>query len=176
SQLEQAIRDQTGFDINWAEFRQATAAYPLVAIFDGYDELLQVTGVSQADYMERVRAFQQQELILGRPLRTIVTSRIVLIDKAFVPPETVVVRLEEFDTLRREAWVSMWNAANEEYFNAKGLRGFSLPATGPVLDLAGQPLLALRDEPGTRGSHWCGGVIIAFAALSPRPEGCVNPS
>ena len=38
------------------------------ARLDGFDELLQATGVSQSDYLDRVVRFQQREADQGRPV------------------------------------------------------------------------------------------------------------
>ena len=53
-QIEYAIRAETGDRLEWpALARSAGDALPLVML-DGFDELLQATGVSQSDYLTRV--------------------------------------------------------------------------------------------------------------------------
>src|SRR6185312_1617226 len=74
-QIEYAIRAATGLNINWPSLvREARPAVPVV-LFDGFDELLQATGLSQSDYLARVARFQQREADQGRPLVALVTSR-----------------------------------------------------------------------------------------------------
>ncbi|MFE2140770.1 hypothetical protein ACFXA3_03280 [Streptomyces sp. NPDC059456] len=82
-QIETAIRQATGErTMDWADVvRTAGRALPVV-LLDGFDELLQATGLHQSDYLERVSAFQQREAALGRPLAIVVTSRTVVADRA----------------------------------------------------------------------------------------------
>ncbi|HEY1666092.1 MAG TPA: ATP-binding protein [Trebonia sp.] len=142
-QIEAQIRKDTGEDVPWARFAR-TLPSPPVVILDGYDELLQATGSLYADFLDQVRLFQERELVQRRPLRVIVTSRITLIDKAIVPADTTIVRLEEFDELRRDTWADVWNAHNGDYFTQSGVRPFRLPAGNEkILELAAQPLLLL---------------------------------
>ena len=75
-QVEQAVRRTTGERLEWpALVRSAGHALPVV-LLDGFDEMLQATGVSQTDYLVKVRAFQQREAAQGRPVAAVVTSRI----------------------------------------------------------------------------------------------------
>ncbi|MCW2917010.1 MAG: hypothetical protein JWN52_5078, partial [Actinomycetia bacterium] len=46
-----------------------------VIMLDGFDELLQATGIGQTDYLEQVARFQEREGDQGRPVAVIVTSR-----------------------------------------------------------------------------------------------------
>ncbi len=63
-QIEYAVRAATGERLDWpALARSAGDALPVV-LLDGFDELLQATGVSQTDYLDRVAAFSA-----GRPIR-----------------------------------------------------------------------------------------------------------
>jgi hypothetical protein len=152
SQIEAAIRRDTGRDVNWADFAANLALTPPVVILDGYDELLQATGNLFADYLDKVRQFQQRELLQRRPVRVVVTSRITLIDKAIVPDGTAVIRLEAFDERRRQTWTGLWNACNASYFHRTGVRPFQLPGNENLRELAAQPLLlqmlAIYDSAG----------------------------
>jgi hypothetical protein len=116
---------------------------PPVVILDGYDALLQATGKVFADYLDKVRLFQHHQAVQHRPVRVIVTSRVTLIDKAAVPPGTTVVKLEEFDRQRRDAWCEVWNKENRAYFGQNGIRPFAVPDNRKLLELARQPLLLL---------------------------------
>ena len=143
SQIEAQIRQDTGESISWTQFTRALPSPPVV-ILDGYDELLQATGSVYADYLDQVRLFQERESVQRRPVRVIVTSRITLIDKLVLPEGTTIVRLEEFDDARRQAWTEVWNSRNREYFADSGVRPFRLPERNQnITELAAQPLLLL---------------------------------
>ena len=97
SQIEHAVRDATRENLTWPDL-VATAGDALpVVILDGFDELLQATGVSQSDYLEKIVLFQEREAIHGHPAAVIVTSRTAVADRARIPPGGAVsVRLEPF--------------------------------------------------------------------------------
>ncbi|MEU1012172.1 hypothetical protein [Streptomyces sp. NPDC005890] len=68
-QLEQAVRDATGERVGWPELvRSAGTAVP-VLLLDGFDELLQTTGVRQSDFLTRVAHFQERERESPTPVR-----------------------------------------------------------------------------------------------------------
>ncbi|OHX06417.1 NACHT domain-containing NTPase [Micromonospora sp. WMMB235] len=151
-QIEQAIRNDTGERLEWpALARSAGDALPVV-LLDGFDELLQATGVSQSDYLERVVAFQRREAAQGRPVAVLVTSRTSVADRAQAPPGTVAVRLEPFDEPRVEAWVRSWNRVNAAAFRVPGARPLDPAIVLSHRELAEQPLLlmmlALYDAEG----------------------------
>jgi hypothetical protein len=139
----QILQDTGGRSIEWADFAEGLSMCPPVVILDGYDELLQATGKVFASYLDEVRQFQHQQAVQHRPVRVIVTSRLTLIDKAAVPLGTTVVKLEEFDRQRRDAWCEVWNTHNQAYFQRSGIRPFAVPDNGKLLELARQPLLLL---------------------------------
>jgi hypothetical protein len=151
-----------GLSLPFATLSSGLSMSPLVIILDGYDELLQATGLVFADYLERVREFQESQALHRRPVRIIITSRLTLIDRAIVPDGTTIVRLEEFDQKRCAAWSDVWNQCNATYFQHTGTRPFTLPRSEKILDLAKQPLLllmlAIYDSTGNElgrdtGSH-----------------------
>jgi hypothetical protein len=142
-QVEQAIRHTTGERLEWpALVRSAGSALPVV-LLDGFDEMLQATGVSQTDYLVGIRAFQQREAAQGRPVAAVVTSRITVADRARIPDDTVAVRLEPFSQNQVTAWLDMWRDTNERYFRDRGLT--ALPAKTALIyqELSEQPLLLL---------------------------------
>jgi hypothetical protein len=142
-QIEQAIRNATGERLDWpALVRSAGDALPIVSL-DGFDELLQATGVSQTDYLAKVAAFQRREKEQGRPVAVIVTSRTSVADRARAPEEMMALRLEPFDPDRIMMWLDTWNAANAGHFAASELAPLSLEAVLAHRDLAAQPLLLL---------------------------------
>jgi len=56
-----------------------------VVLLDGFDELLQATGVSQSDYLLKLARFQQREADQGRPVIVLVTSRTAVADRVRYP-------------------------------------------------------------------------------------------
>lgn len=130
-------------DMRWRVFSMARPETPPLLLLDGFDEVLQTTGRIHARFLEDVRAFQRDEADEGRPVRVVVTSRITLIDKTIVPVGTTVLRLQEFDAARRDAWIATWNRHNAEHFERAGVEPFALPDDEEVTRLAAQPLLLL---------------------------------
>ncbi|MFF5077002.1 NACHT domain-containing protein [Actinoplanes sp. NPDC000266] len=142
-QIEYAVRSATGERVEWpALVRSGPDTLPVV-ILDGFDELLQATGVSQTDYLVRIARFQQREADQGRPLAVLVTSRTSVADRARAPEDTIALRLEPFDDARVDAWLRVWNAANAGWLTTRGLAPLPAPAVLRHRDLAGQPLLLL---------------------------------
>ncbi|GAB3972785.1 hypothetical protein GCM10029978_050690 [Actinoallomurus acanthiterrae] len=152
TQIEHAVRAATGERLTWPDLaRSADGALPVI-LLDGFDELLQATGVSQSDYLEKLVRFQEREAGQGRPVAVLVTSRTAVADRVRVPAEgAVAVRLEPFDGEQVGRWLEVWNDANAAYFAERGLR--PLPAAALThRELAEQPLLlmmlALYDADG----------------------------
>jgi hypothetical protein len=144
TQIEDAVRQATGEQIGWpALSRRATGSLRLV-IFDGFDELLQVTGVGQSTYLREVAAFQEREADQDRPVAVVVTSRVSVADRALMPAEgAIVVRLEPFHDRHIDHWLQVWNQNNEINLRARHLEPLSLAAALVHRDLAEQPLLLL---------------------------------
>jgi hypothetical protein len=142
-QIEHAIRTATGERLDWpALVRSAGDALPVV-LLDGFDELLQATGVSQTDYLAKVATFQRREQEQGRPVAAVVTSRSSVADRARAPEGMVALRLEPFDSDRIMAWLEVWNAVNAGHFAACGLAPLSAEVVLAHRELAEQPLLLL---------------------------------
>ncbi|MFG1723121.1 NACHT domain-containing protein [Micromonospora chalcea] len=142
-QIERALYQALGEAVSWPELvRRAGSALPVV-IMDGFDELLQATGVDRADYLEQLQEFQLREADLQRPVAVLVTSRTVVADRARFPPGTVVVRLEPFDDAQITAWLDMWNAVNSEGLRQRGLDVLAAETVVQYGELARQPLLLL---------------------------------
>ena len=142
-QIEYAIRATTGLRSDWPSVtREAGATLPVV-LLDGFDELLQATGVSQSDYLLKIARFQQREADQGRPVIVLVTSRTAVADRVRYPDGTMALRLEPFRDEQIESWLSTWNAHNEQLITARGLK----PLTADILTrhrtLAAEPLLLL---------------------------------
>ncbi|NMO56212.1 hypothetical protein HH310_34175 [Actinoplanes sp. TBRC 11911] len=143
-QIEQALRSTIGQTVEWAALAESAEGAMPVVLLDGFDELLQVTGVHQSDYLRRVAAFQEREKVLNRPVAVVVTSRIAVADRAAMPPGGLAVRLEPFDEPRIERWLSVWNAGNAGRLTVDALRPYLHLATEPLLLL----MLALYDAAG----------------------------
>jgi hypothetical protein len=143
AQIEQALLQMLGEHVSWPDLaRRAGDALPVV-ILDGFDELLQATGVNRADYLDQVRQFQQREEELDRPVAVLVTSRTVVADRARFPANSVVLRLEPFDEPQVRAWLDVWNAHNAAGLRARGLKLLSVETALAHGELASQPLLLL---------------------------------
>lgn len=144
-QIEEQINTLTGGNLSWATLTKQFQEKPALVLLDGYDELLQASGIVFAAYLQSVHKFQEDQISLGRqPVRVIVTSRITLIDKAVIPSGATIVRLLEFDESQRNAWISVWNSKNERYFQHTGNKPFEIPKRDKkILALAEQPLLLL---------------------------------
>ncbi|MGI5148417.1 NACHT domain-containing protein [Plantactinospora sp. CA-294935] len=142
-QIEYAVRKATGERLDWpALVRSAGDALPVI-LLDGFDELLQATGVAQTDYLVKVAAFQRREADQDRPLAVVVTSRTSVADRARAPEGTVALRLEPFDEPRVAVWLANWNKVNAQEFAARGVAPLDLPTVLAHGELAEQPLLLL---------------------------------
>ena len=133
-QIEAALTGLTGRSIRWPDLADAAGNAQPVILLDGFDELLQASGVSHFDYLERVQAFQEREAELHRPVAVLVTSRTAVANQVRYPVGTLVARLEEFDNEQVERWLFVWNQQNP----IRPLASESALAQG---DLARQPLL-----------------------------------
>lgn len=143
-QIDDQIERDLGERIGWNDLRRASLDKPFLLIFDGYDELLQASGKTYSDYLNRIAEFQaSQRTLYGKFVRCIVTSRTTLIDKASIPAGSQILRLCDFDDLRIQTWADIWNQANEAYFSAQGLEKLEIAADSRVRELARQPLLLL---------------------------------
>ncbi|MCX4633041.1 hypothetical protein [Streptomyces sp. NBC_01443] len=142
-QLEQAVRAATGERVSWPELvRSAGGAVP-VLLLDGFDELLQTTGVHHSDFLVRVARFQQREAEQGRPVRALVTSRTAVADRTRYPEGLVALRLEPFRPAQTRRWLELWNEANASNLAARGLQPLPWDAIARHESLAAQPLLLL---------------------------------
>jgi len=144
SQIEHAVRAETGEDLSWPTLARAAGDALPVILLDGFDELLQATGIGQTDYLEQVARFQEREADQGRPVAVIVTSRTAVADRARIPAVGgMAMKLEPFDEEQVRSWLEVWNTSNAAYFRARG----NLPLSAQTLlrnpDLSSQPLLLM---------------------------------
>ncbi|MGV9804569.1 NACHT domain-containing protein [Micromonospora chersina] len=105
--IDLALREET----SWRDLCRATRN-TVVLLLDGFDELVQATGVAQSDYLLQVADLQEQEWASGQPVLAIVTSRTLVMDRTRIPDGTVLVRLEPFDDTQVSRWAETWNRAN----------------------------------------------------------------
>jgi hypothetical protein len=133
-QIEAGLENLTGNPMPWSTLAQAAGSAQPVILLDGFDELLQASGVSHFDFLERVQEFQEREAELHRPVAVIVTSRTAVANQVRYPAGTPVARLEEFEDDQVSQWLSVWNHSNP----ARPLEAKTALAQG---ELARQPLL-----------------------------------
>jgi len=143
AQVEFAIHNVTGEIVQWPQFVESGRGALPVVMFDGLDELLQATGLAQADFLMRVQAFQDREADQGRPLAVIVTSRIVVTDRARIPHGAVAVRLEPFNEDQITRWLAVWGRFNAAPLDRRGMRPLPARVALDRQELAEQPLLLL---------------------------------
>jgi hypothetical protein len=145
AQIKDQVYKDTNLERSWGELANCLVDQPPLVIFDGYDELLQATDKVFLGYLKDVEAFQKDELTRGQnPTRTIVTSRISLIDKAVIPKHATIIRLLEFKQQRQSEWIARWNNANSIYFEQAHVEPFALPQDNENINkLAEQPLLLM---------------------------------
>jgi hypothetical protein len=143
TQIEYAIRYGTGEAVTWPELaRSAGDALP-VLVLDGFDELVQATGTTQSDYLERVAGFQRREAEQRRPTAVIITSRTTVADRARSVSSMIAVRLEPFDGKQIRRWLQIWNEENRNALAARRLQPLPLVEVLKHPSLAAQPLLLL---------------------------------
>ncbi len=145
TQITEQIVQMTGRRFDWGMLSDQFEQRPGLILFDGYDELLQASGKVFSAYLRDIEQFQIDQIALKRPpVRTIVTSRINLIDKAEIPPNATIIRLLEFDEAKQKYWIDIWNNANNSYFQQTKVQHFEIPPNNKeIKELAGQPLLLL---------------------------------
>jgi hypothetical protein len=142
-QIEFAIRSATGEVAKWTQISEPGGWILPVVIFDGFDELLQATGVAQHDFLLRVQEFQEREGRLDRPLAVIVTSRTAVTDIARFPHDATVIRLEPFDEGQITAWLDIWARTNRVSLARRGMHPLHADIALSYRELAEQPLLLL---------------------------------
>ncbi|GAB2500302.1 NACHT domain-containing protein [Nocardiopsis aegyptia] len=142
-QIEEGLAAALHTHVSWRELAESADGALPVVILDGFDELLQATGVDRSDYLERVQEFQHQQEAIGQPVAVIVTSRTVVANRTRFPPDTTVIRLEPFGEEQIGELLSVWNRANGRAFSDAGLAPLTMDVLAPYRELAEQPLLLL---------------------------------
>jgi len=142
-QIESAVSGAVNRQVDWSAISEAAAQSIPVVLLDGFDELLQATGVSQSDYLIKVQDFQRKQSLRGRPTAVVVTTRTAVANRARFPKGTTALHLESFDDLQVAAWLEIWNRMNQSYFDSNGVHGLDLKTALANKTLAEQPLLLL---------------------------------
>lgn len=142
-QINYGLSEALHEDVTFAELsRTAGDALPVV-LLDGFDELLQATGVRQTDFLHRVQAFQRERAELGKPVAVVVTSRISVSGGMQIPVDSDVLRLIPFTDSNIKTWLDVWNASNADYFAEHDLAPLPQKVVLDHRGLAVQPLLLL---------------------------------
>lgn len=136
-QIETAVESAAREHASWGAICRESATTKVV-IFDGFDELVQATGVTQSGYVERIARFQGAEWADGNSVVPIITSRTLVMDRARLPDGAVLVKLGDFTDEQVARWVDAWNRANLESPSFRQLSPAELIRQG---ELARQPLL-----------------------------------
>jgi hypothetical protein len=142
-QIEEGLEAALHTRVSWRELAESADGALPVVILDGFDELLQATGVDRSDYLERVQEFQHRQEAMGQPVAVFVTSRTVVANRMRFPDGTTVIRLEPFDDAQIEHMLGVWNRANAAAFAAAELEPLSSDVLLRYRELAEQPLLLL---------------------------------
>ena len=140
-QVETALREILSKRVDWGDLADECGnAITPVILLDGFDELIQASGVHQSTYLQQVQEFQERQADRGQPVAVVVTSRVLVADRARIPADVPIVMLEEFDDERIDRWLLAWNTANG---TTPRFQPLTRDALGEHVELARQPLLLL---------------------------------
>lgn len=142
-QIEYALYRELGERVAFSELADAADGALPVVLLDGFDELVQASGVNRYDYLEQVRDFQRVQARIGRPLAVVVTSRTLVAGRTRFPHGTVTLRLLPFSEAQVRAWLEAWNRRNAEELAARGLLPLDAATALTHPELAEQPLLLM---------------------------------
>ena len=143
SHIEEAVRAAIGESLTWPRLAGGSGDAMPVVLIDGFDELLQATGLSQSNYLEKVAAFQQREADQGRAVVVLVTTRMSMAHRARLVEGMTVVLLEPFDKEQITRWLAVWHNRNAASLAKRGLRPLRAGDALIHRNLAEQPLLLL---------------------------------
>lgn len=142
-QIQHGLRAALQEDISWAELARSSGDALPIVLLDGFDELLQATGVNQTRYLAKVEQFQRDRAETGHPVAVVVTSRMSVCGGIHIPYGSDVLRLAPFTERHVQQWLDSWNDANEAYFTQTRLAPLTTEVAMRYPDLATQPLLLL---------------------------------
>ncbi|WP_087100193.1 NACHT domain-containing NTPase [Nocardiopsis sp. JB363] len=142
-QIEEGLAHEHRDQITWRELlAEADGALPVV-ILDGFDELLQASGMDRHNYLEQIQDFQRHQEEVEQPVAVLVTSRTLSASRVRFPENTTVIRLEPFDQEQVGRVLRAWNKANWRLFGTTNLRELALGQLMAYPELSRQPLLLL---------------------------------
>ena len=114
-QIEAALDQLMNEEIRWGDLRRSVKSTTVVVVFDGFDELVQATGTAHSRYIEHIADFQDEEWsVHGVSIIPIITSRMLVMERATVPAGTTLIRLEDLTDEQIGTWVKVVNEANED--------------------------------------------------------------
>ncbi|MCC8245838.1 NACHT domain-containing protein [Saccharothrix luteola] len=185
-QIETALSDVLAEQVDWGRLADECGDSIRVVLLDGFDELVQASGVTQSNYLRQVADFQEREAEIGRPVAVVITSRTLVVDRARIPDGVPIVKLEEFDNARVGKWLDAWNQANTATPDFRPLAPDELLRHGR---LARQPLILLMlaiyaadaesrrlDDEDLSQAELYGRLIDSFVLRQARDKGRVRPS
>lgn len=143
NQIQQALDAATNARVNWQQLTDESTDTVRLVLLDGLDELLQAATFDRSAYLQEVMEFQRIEGEQGRPVAVVVTSRTVVADRVDIPPDTTIVKLDEFDDDQLATWLDIWRAANAGAIAAGTVHELTVAEAHHQIDLARQPLLLL---------------------------------
>lgn len=141
-QIDDSLQHQTHNRYRLRDLTDSRGQITRVVIMDGLDELLQLSPRRELGrYLQWLTEFQEVESELGHPVIAIATARTIVMDRIYVPSQTVVIKLEDLTKDQIISWLDAWNQQNAEYFAAHNLRLLSPDTIERQQELARQPLL-----------------------------------
>ena len=142
-QIEHSVYRELGERVAFSDLADAGDGALPVVLLDGFDELVQASGINRYDYLEQVRDFQRVQARMGRPLAVLVTSRTLVAGRTRFPHGTVTVRLLPFSEEQVRAWLEAWNRRNTAELAVRGLLPLDAATALAQPELAEQPLLLM---------------------------------
>jgi len=122
-------------NINWTDWAREFPDKIPVIILDGFDELLRASQTQLNDYIIQIQKLQKSAQNSNLNIRVILTSRLTIMQDVKIPENSLIIKLNSFDSKRKELWVNKWN----EKQNSN--KQFKLPRREDIDDLSKEQLL-----------------------------------
>jgi hypothetical protein len=117
-QIDDSLQRQTHNRYRLQDLTDSRGKITRVVIMDG----LQLSPRQELGrYLQWLTEPQEVESELGHPVIAIATARTIVMDRIYVPNQTVVIKLEDLTKDQIISWLNAWNHQNAEYFAAQGL-------------------------------------------------------
>jgi hypothetical protein len=123
-------------EIEWLDLAKLFKQRIPVIILDGFDELMQSSGIELNNYIVAIKELQGKAYTNGICLKVILTSRIAVMQDVSIPDGTTILKLNPFDAQRKELWIKKWNS-----FQTKKGYKLKLPDHKEIKELSQEPLL-----------------------------------